>query len=303
MHTNRLTLLLVAFLAFSLAACGSNPPSTSVPTDIPTSVPAVAPTLEPTHIPPPTATATPLPTDTPTLADTPTSVPTATLAPSATETPAPTNTPTAAVTATPTLEPMVTITRSTYLRTGPGAVYVVAGSATSGQTLKVVGRDSSATWLVVLLPGNSTRKGWVSLTMATFNGDVASLPEVAVPPTPVPAPPTLTPAPTPQGGTTNLPMRPLPGTSHATVGQQERALGHFLYIFADEVPDCKDYSQVNTEFLQETQPVTRDETGFPTAGEWSERWTFNLCGTQHSYIVTYTMILGGMTMVKVNELP
>jgi hypothetical protein len=158
-----------------------------------------APTPAPTPLPPTPAppTATPAPINTALPTRTPTASPTVTETSTPTETPSPSDTPTLADTLTPTLEPMVTITHSTYLRNGPGTVYTIAGSAKVGQTLKAVGRDAASQWLVVVLSTTSKRQGWVSLTVATFNGDVAGLPEVATPPTPVPTPtPTFTPVPT-----------------------------------------------------------------------------------------------------------
>lgn len=161
---------------------------------VPTAQPPSPTPLPPTPVPP---TATTVPTNTPLPTPTETASPTATLTFTPSRTPSPSDTPTLAPTLTPTLEPMVTITHSAYLRNGPAAVYTIAGSAKVGQTFKAVGRDAGGQWLVVLLSSTSKRQGWVSLTVATYTGDVTGLPVVAAPPTPMPTfTPTLTPVPT-----------------------------------------------------------------------------------------------------------
>ena len=98
--------VMIALLAAALAACESNPTSTS--TQSPTATPA--PTSTATATPDPTVTATLEPTAPSILPPTPTQAPPATQAPIATPEPTPTPTPTPQPTATPTPTPQPTAT-------------------------------------------------------------------------------------------------------------------------------------------------------------------------------------------------
>jgi hypothetical protein len=100
--------------------------------------------------------------------------------------------------------------------------------------------------------------------------------------------PTVPPAPTTQGGKTKYPAVPLPGSSMAGLGLQDRALFSAMLYVILAAPDCQDYSNVNTEFIQVTQPVNVDDQGQLMAGQWVERWTFQICGTQVVLRVTFT---------------
>jgi hypothetical protein len=101
--------------------------------------------------------------------------------------------------------------------------------------------------------------------------------------------PTLPAVPTTQGGKYKWPSYPLPGTSMAGTGLQVKTmLFAVVYLAISAPPDCRDYSNVNTEFIQVTQPINLDDQGNLLAGQWVERWTFQLCGTQSVLRITYT---------------
>jgi Bacterial SH3 domain len=78
------------------------------------------------------------------------------------------------------------------VRSGPGLVYPVIGSLPQGGTAEAIGRDSSSTWFVIAFEGARQGQGWISSLVASFPGEIASLPLVAAPP---PPPATATPRP------------------------------------------------------------------------------------------------------------
>jgi uncharacterized protein YraI len=167
-------------------------PPTSTPT--PTATPTETPTLPPPPTGSPTATptvtiaaistftATTEVTVTATAAITPTMAVTLTLTPTATAVLAIEATPTVAMTLT------ISATGNVRVRQGPDVSYAVLGTAKSGDTFSVIGRNADSTWWqVCCLPGE--RSGWVSGELVTISGDPSAVPVVSL------SPPTSTPTP------------------------------------------------------------------------------------------------------------
>jgi hypothetical protein len=134
----------------------------------------------------------------PTATQAPTEVPT-TSAPAASDTPA----------ASPTAAALIKITKPANVRTGPGLTYPPVGGLNSGDTAPAAGRDSSAQWFAISFAGAPNGTGWVSVLVATFDGNINDLPviEAAAPPPPqaTAVPPTSTNAPPPPAAATNTP--------------------------------------------------------------------------------------------------
>jgi hypothetical protein len=130
-----------------------------------------------------------------------------------------------------------------------------------------------------------------SLTMGgtgiDFKNLTVKLPDPKNPPGGAVAP-TVAPVPTTQGGKTKYFTYPLPGTSVASPALQARTMLIAALDIIVAVPDCQDYSNVNTEFIQVTQPVTVNDQNQVMAGQWVERWTFQACGAQSVQRITYT---------------
>ncbi len=96
----------------------------------------------------------------------------------------PSLTPTITLTPTPTI-PQVTVTSATNCRTGPGVVYDLLYTMQPGQTAELVGKDTPDAYWIIKKPGGGTC--WLWGQYAVTSGDIASLPEWPVPPTPTPA--------------------------------------------------------------------------------------------------------------------
>ncbi len=79
---------------------------------------------------------------------------------------------------------LVSVFLPANVRAGPGVLYAVIGGLNAGATAEAVGRDSSGTWFVIALPSG---QGWISNQVASYSGDVNSLPVIAAPPLPATA--------------------------------------------------------------------------------------------------------------------
>lgn len=79
--------------------------------------------------------------------------------------------------------PMLTIVSAANVRSGPGTQYAIIGGLQAGASMQAIGRDASGAWYVIAFE-TSGGQGWVSSQVASFDGDPASLPVVAAPPTP-----------------------------------------------------------------------------------------------------------------------
>ena len=121
----------------------------------------------------PSATAIVIPTVTPQVAA-PT-VEAATVTPVATDTAeAPTDSPTPS-------EPVLSLSQSANVRSGPGINYPVIGGLQAGTSLPVLGRDAAASWYVI---SYGSSQGWVSGQVSSYSGDASSLPVIKAPPPP-----------------------------------------------------------------------------------------------------------------------
>jgi hypothetical protein len=111
-------------------------------------------------------------------------VPSATeMPPILTATPSPViNTPTVAFTASPGI-PMASVTLGTNCRTGPGRIYDLRGGAQVGVKYLLIGKSTSTGYWIILLPDG--RECWLWGEHAIVEGNVSTLPEYAIPPTPI----------------------------------------------------------------------------------------------------------------------
>ncbi len=173
------------FLSLILTGCGQGSIGALIVAPTPTSTPTITPTLLPT------ATVTP----TPTL--TPTSTPTSTPIPTPTPTPIP---PTPTITPTPAAQ-LTIAGESINVRSGPGLVFPVIGTARQGETYNVTGTNPTGTWWrICCLAGE--KEGWVRSDLVTIRGSLNDIPVIQVP-TPTPRP-TATPTPIPPTPTPGL---------------------------------------------------------------------------------------------------
>ncbi|NIO70086.1 MAG: SH3 domain-containing protein [Anaerolineae bacterium] len=134
-------------------------------------------------------------------APTPTIVPLAAAATSVTPIPtiAPTTAPTEAPTATPTPLPptdtpapsrLIAIVTASALnvRTGPSMAYPIVGGLSLGDSVEVVGKNTTGDWLQIAHPSGSDDQGWIAAAYADLTGSLAAVPEVSAPPPPQPTP-------------------------------------------------------------------------------------------------------------------
>ena len=201
-------LLALAFLGGSLltyALFGTRPPAKPLPA--PTAVvsaetagPAtqvsqtgVQPSVTPAVIPTLTSTLQP--------ANAPTALPAASATPAATTAP------------TQPAGPMLEVAQAANIRSGPGFNYPVIGGLEAGKAVALMGRDASAQWFVVNSAAGTKGLGWVSSQVASYHGDVNSLPVIAAPPPPAP---TATSVPPTHAAV--VPTNPPPASAHGIVG-------------------------------------------------------------------------------------
>jgi PBP1b-binding outer membrane lipoprotein LpoB len=113
----------------------------------------------------------------------------ATLTSMATNTPeipmVPSHTPTVTYTPSPSI-PMVSVSSATNCRSGPDTNYPLLGILKVGESAQVVGRNIyNDTW-IIKLPSNPTTTCWLWGQYATAVGDIAGVPIIPNPATPVP---------------------------------------------------------------------------------------------------------------------
>ncbi len=84
------------------------------------------------------------------------------------------------------------------VRSGPGSSYPIIARLANGQSVTLLGRDSSSKWLLIAVPGQDAAFGWISADYATVSTPLAQLPvssavsaaptgETAAGPSPTPA--------------------------------------------------------------------------------------------------------------------
>jgi len=81
------------------------------------------------------------------------------------------------------------------IRSGPGTVFPVIGSARAGDEGEIIGRSADGRWWVVSAPRLPGGQGWVSADFVLAT-NAENVPVIASPPAPTPRPPTPTPVPT-----------------------------------------------------------------------------------------------------------
>lgn len=164
----RLLILILIVLAVAVTGC-----SAVSPTEAPTQTPYPTYTPQPTYTPFPTATATFLPSPTPS--------------------PEPSATPTADGTsegtrAAPTTSSaggqgvQATLAFGSNLREGPGVVFDAITSLDAGDTLTILGRDTSGLW--VYIRTSTGQEGWLAVRQLQGPVDIPRIPLAAVIPTP-----------------------------------------------------------------------------------------------------------------------
>lgn len=95
----------------------------------------------------------------------------------------------------------VTAPSGVNVRTGPGSVYPVIGTAAFGAEGVIIGRSADSAWWVTPLQGAPNNQGWVSASyVQAFNAE--NVPVIAPPPPPAP---TATPTPLPTSMPTPVP--------------------------------------------------------------------------------------------------
>ena len=184
---HRFRLLAIALVSSILIGCG---PSASTPTAAPSATPQPSPTSSPTNTAEPTLTFTPEPTLPPTIM--------------------------------PTIEPMTAIANTAVtFRSEPRKGSDNVGGVFPNQAVKVIARNSVATWFYIIAPDAPGGMAWVLASAFSLQGDLTTLPIAIFPEgssTPLLLPPLIhTIAGTP------LPLNPpAPGAKTATVVQLAR---------------------------------------------------------------------------------
>ncbi|MCC9077113.1 DUF3048 domain-containing protein [Litorilinea aerophila] len=216
--------LLSLLLLHLLVACGSpfvgdeTQAEAPSPTEAPPSEMATK-TATPAQAVPTSPPATPVQERTPasTALASPTAQATISLLPTPTPTPRPTATPTASPTPevspspTPYQEPTGQVNADVVnLRSGPGTQYNIIGRVRRGDTVTIVGRNETGSWLRVCCPAGEAIQSWISgdlVDLSLPDGMALSqVPVPPIPPTPVPAPrPASVPASPPSGAAGDLP--------------------------------------------------------------------------------------------------
>jgi N-acetylmuramoyl-L-alanine amidase len=122
---------------------------------------------------------------------------------------------------TPTLSAAATVsTGALNVRSGPGVTYSVLTVASYGQSVALLGRNSSSSWVKVRLTNG--QEGWVNASLITANAAISSLPVAGAPPEPEP--------PVPVAPGAQLSVRSGPGSEYAVIGtvhqgEQVQAIG------------------------------------------------------------------------------
>ncbi len=124
---------------------------------------------------------------------------------------------------TPTPDVTATVNNETLnVRAGPGTGYPIIGVLHQGDTVPVIGRNVTGSWLQIEYDGGP---GWVATYLVTVTGDMEALPVMTPPPTEA-APAGGTPAPPAEdsdvtavvSGSATINVRSGPGTSFQAIG-------------------------------------------------------------------------------------
>jgi Tol biopolymer transport system component len=68
------------------------------------------------------------------------------------------------------------------VRTGPGTAYPIVGGLIWGDTVEVVGKNATGTWLQIAYPTGAESQAWVAAAYVDLTGSLAEVPKVAAPP-------------------------------------------------------------------------------------------------------------------------
>jgi uncharacterized protein YgiM (DUF1202 family) len=79
--------------------------------------------------------------------------------------------------------PLVTANSAANVRKGPGTVYDVVGSLTTGETAGIAGENSDGTWWYINFPAGDGGHAWVSASLVTPSCAPSSVAVIAAPPT------------------------------------------------------------------------------------------------------------------------
>ncbi|HEY52264.1 MAG TPA: SH3 domain-containing protein, partial [Caldilineae bacterium] len=71
---------------------------------------------------------------------------------------------------------VATGSRRLNIRKGPGLNYGIVASAPAGATVKALGRNEKAGWVLIEIPGQNGKVGWVSARYLDLSGDPTDLP-------------------------------------------------------------------------------------------------------------------------------
>ena len=70
------------------------------------------------------------------------------------------------------------------VRSGPGIAYPIVGGLRLGDSVEVVGKNATGTWLQIVYLADSDGRGWVAAAYVDLTGSLAEVPEVSAPPPP-----------------------------------------------------------------------------------------------------------------------
>jgi hypothetical protein len=164
----------------------------------------------------------------------------------------------------PVEEPVtITLLQNMNVRGGPGTNYPVIGSGSTGESTKVLGRNSDGTWLQVEY-SSADGLGWIYEPLVQVNGNPETVEIASAPP---PPPPTNTPIPPPTAPPpTAPPAAPPPGPAKAKTdivielpeGNTYDAGDKFKIVFIVKNPDGV-WSFTWGIFLQNLTPLIGGE--------------------------------------------
>jgi hypothetical protein len=66
--------------------------------------------------------------------------------------------------------------------------YPIVGGLSLGDSVEVVGKNTTGDWLQIAHPSGSDDQGWIAAAYADLTGSLAAVPEVSAPPPPPPPP-------------------------------------------------------------------------------------------------------------------
>jgi uncharacterized protein YraI len=142
---NRIRFFVLLLLLSLLTSCGQPRLSVETPTLTSSDTPQPSPTMNPTNTSEPTATFTPEPTLPPTIM--------------------------------PTIEPMTALAKtSVTFRSEPRKGSDNLGGVYGNQAVKVIARNSAATWFYIIAPDTPNGMAWVLASAFALQGDLTTLP-------------------------------------------------------------------------------------------------------------------------------